>query len=143
DPHGAPRRQGHGHGPPLRGGPVRLQPRDLRRGRYLRSERRARLHRDLRSRGQAGGGARGSRHGLTGRRGSRDGRMEGLRGGLRNGSRRDMASGTGGASGATGGTNEGALWGGRFEGGPAEALARLSVSTHFDWRYADDDLAAS
>ncbi|MFO7244311.1 MAG: argininosuccinate lyase [Actinomycetes bacterium] len=54
-----------------------------------------------------------------------------------------MASGTGGASGATGGTNEGALWGGRFEGGPAEALARLSVSTHFDWRYADDDLAAS
>src|SRR5690606_31949922 len=78
-----------------------------------------------------------------GRRGSRDGRMEGLRGGLRNGSRREMASGTGGASGATGGTNEGALWGGRFEGGPAEALARLSVSTHFDWRYADDDLAAS
>ena len=41
------------------------------------------------------------------------------------------------------GTNEGALWGGRFSGGPAEALARLSVSTHFDWRYADDDLAAS
>jgi argininosuccinate lyase len=40
-------------------------------------------------------------------------------------------------------TNEGSLWGGRFEGGPAEALARLSVSTHFDWRYADDDLAAS
>ncbi len=40
-------------------------------------------------------------------------------------------------------TNEGALWGARFEGGPAEALARLSVSTHFDWRYADDDLAAS
>src|SRR6187399_424765 len=45
------------------------------------------------------------------------------------------------ASGA--GTNEGSLWGGRFEGGPAEALARLSVSTHFDWRYADDDLLAS
>ena len=41
------------------------------------------------------------------------------------------------------GTNEGALWGARFSGGPAEALARLSVSTHFDWRYADDDLAAS
>ncbi|NTV38954.1 MAG: argininosuccinate lyase, partial [Demequinaceae bacterium] len=41
------------------------------------------------------------------------------------------------------GTNEGALWGARFEGGPAEALARLSVSTHFDWRYADDDLTAS
>ncbi len=41
------------------------------------------------------------------------------------------------------GTNKGALWGARFSGGPAEALARLSVSTHFDWRYADDDLAAS
>lgn len=41
------------------------------------------------------------------------------------------------------GTNEGALWGARFSGGPAEALARLSVSTHFDWSYADDDLAAS
>lgn len=41
------------------------------------------------------------------------------------------------------GTNEGALWGGRFSGGPSESLAKLSVSTHFDWRYADDDLAAS
>jgi len=41
------------------------------------------------------------------------------------------------------GTNEGSLWGGRFSGGPSEALAKLSVSTHFDWRYADDDLAAS
>ncbi len=41
------------------------------------------------------------------------------------------------------GTNEGALWGGRFSGGPSKALAKLSVSTHFDWRYADDDLAAS
>ncbi len=35
------------------------------------------------------------------------------------------------------------LWGGRFEGGPAEALARLSVSVHFDWRLAPYDLAAS
>ena len=41
------------------------------------------------------------------------------------------------------GTNEGALWGARFAAGPAEALARLSVSTHFDWNYADDDLTAS
>ncbi|WP_062390159.1 argininosuccinate lyase [Demequina iriomotensis] len=41
------------------------------------------------------------------------------------------------------GTNEGALWGGRFEGGPAAALAALSKSTHFDWRYADDDLRGS
>src|SRR5690349_23100608 len=35
------------------------------------------------------------------------------------------------------------LWGGRFTGGPAEALARLSVSVHFDWRLAPYDLAAS
>ncbi|MCW2585005.1 MAG: argininosuccinate lyase [Frankiales bacterium] len=35
------------------------------------------------------------------------------------------------------------LWGGRFEGGPAEALARLSVSVHFDWRLAPYDLLAS
>ncbi|MDN4473775.1 argininosuccinate lyase [Demequina zhanjiangensis] len=41
------------------------------------------------------------------------------------------------------GTNEGALWGGRFEGGPDAALAALSKSTHFDWRYADDDLLGS
>jgi argininosuccinate lyase len=40
-------------------------------------------------------------------------------------------------------TTEGALWGARFEGGPADALAALSKSTHFDWRYADDDLRAS
>lgn len=35
------------------------------------------------------------------------------------------------------------LWGGRFQGGPAEALARLSVSVHFDWRLARYDIAAS
>jgi argininosuccinate lyase len=35
------------------------------------------------------------------------------------------------------------LWGGRFKGGPAEALARLSVSVQFDWRLAPYDLAAS
>jgi argininosuccinate lyase len=35
------------------------------------------------------------------------------------------------------------LWGGRFEGGPAEALAKLSVSVHFDWRLAPYDLLAS
>jgi len=35
------------------------------------------------------------------------------------------------------------LWGGRFEGGPAEALARLSVSVHFDWRLAPYDLQSS
>ncbi|MEH1129381.1 argininosuccinate lyase [Micromonospora sp. CPCC 206061] len=35
------------------------------------------------------------------------------------------------------------LWGGRFTGGPAEALARLSVSVQFDWRLAPYDLAGS
>jgi argininosuccinate lyase len=35
------------------------------------------------------------------------------------------------------------LWGGRFESGPAEALARLSVSVGFDWRLAPYDLLAS
>ena len=35
------------------------------------------------------------------------------------------------------------LWGGRFEAGPAEALARLSVSVQFDWRLAPYDLLAS
>jgi argininosuccinate lyase len=37
----------------------------------------------------------------------------------------------------------GRLWGGRFTGGPAQALARLSVSVHYDWRLAHQDLAAS
>ena len=35
------------------------------------------------------------------------------------------------------------LWGGRFAGGPADALAALSKSTHFDWRLAPYDLRAS
>jgi argininosuccinate lyase len=35
------------------------------------------------------------------------------------------------------------LWGGRFSGGPSDALARLSVSVHFDWRLAPYDLLAS
>jgi len=35
------------------------------------------------------------------------------------------------------------LWGGRFGSGPAEALARLSVSVQFDWRLAPYDLLAS
>jgi len=37
----------------------------------------------------------------------------------------------------------GRLWGGRFTTGPAEALARLSRSVHFDWRLAAYDLRAS
>ncbi|MFL6164280.1 MAG: argininosuccinate lyase [Jatrophihabitantaceae bacterium] len=36
-----------------------------------------------------------------------------------------------------------ALWGGRFSVAPADALAALSVSTHFDWRLAEHDLAGS
>lgn len=40
-------------------------------------------------------------------------------------------------------TNEGALWGGRFSGGPSEAMFALSVSTHFDWVLAPYDVFAS
>ncbi|RJF40215.1 argininosuccinate lyase [Actinomyces sp. 2119] len=47
------------------------------------------------------------------------------------GAQSSQASGTGG------------LWGGRFSGSPAQALAALSVSTHFDWRLARYDLAGS
>ncbi|MDG4770632.1 argininosuccinate lyase [Solwaraspora sp. WMMD792] len=39
--------------------------------------------------------------------------------------------------------NRTSLWGGRFAGGPAEALARLSVSVQFDWRLAPYDIAGS
>jgi argininosuccinate lyase len=35
------------------------------------------------------------------------------------------------------------LWGGRFAGGPADALAALSKSTQFDWRLAQYDIAGS
>jgi argininosuccinate lyase len=35
------------------------------------------------------------------------------------------------------------LWGGRFTGGPSDALAKLSLSVHFDWRLAPYDLQAS
>ncbi len=40
-------------------------------------------------------------------------------------------------------TNEGSLWGGRFAGGPSDALAALSKSTHFDWVLAPYDVRAS
>ena len=40
-------------------------------------------------------------------------------------------------------TNEGSLWGARFAGGPSPELARLSRSTHFDWRLAPYDIAGS
>jgi argininosuccinate lyase len=35
------------------------------------------------------------------------------------------------------------LWGGRFSAGPAEAMAALSRSTHFDWRLAPYDIMGS
>src|SRR5690606_29931467 len=43
----------------------------------------------------------------------------------------------------SGSTNTGALWGGRFASGPAEAMAALSKSTHFDWALAPYDVRAS
>ena len=49
------------------------------------------------------------------------------------------------AAGDSGGSGDGTtrLWGGRFGAGPADALARLSVSVQFDWRLARYDLRAS
>ncbi|MCW2803237.1 MAG: argH, partial [Propionibacteriaceae bacterium] len=38
---------------------------------------------------------------------------------------------------------DGRLWGGRFSGGPAEAMFALSKSTQFDWRLARYDIAGS
>ena len=40
-------------------------------------------------------------------------------------------------------TNQGSLWGGRFASGPADAMAALSKSTHFDWVLAPYDIRAS
>ena len=40
-------------------------------------------------------------------------------------------------------TNEGALWGARFSGGPSPELAALSRSTHFDWDLALYDIQGS
>jgi argininosuccinate lyase len=37
----------------------------------------------------------------------------------------------------------GALWGGRFAGGPSPELVALSRSTHFDWQLAGYDIAGS
>ena len=46
------------------------------------------------------------------------------------------------ASGSRAG-EDGALWGGRFAGGPSPELARLSKSTDFDWQLARYDIAGS
>jgi argininosuccinate lyase len=40
-------------------------------------------------------------------------------------------------------TGKSSVWGSRFAGGPAEAMAALSKSTHFDWRLAGYDLTGS
>jgi argininosuccinate lyase len=37
----------------------------------------------------------------------------------------------------------GALWGSRFDSSPADSVAALSKSTHFDWRLAEYDIAGS
>jgi argininosuccinate lyase len=54
-------------------------------------------------------------------------------------------SGSADSGGESRDTGSGALrlWGGRFESGPAEALARLNTSVQFDWRLAPYDLLAS
>ena len=44
---------------------------------------------------------------------------------------------------ATASADRVSLWGGRFSGGPDQALAALSKSTHFDWRLARHDIAGS
>ncbi len=43
----------------------------------------------------------------------------------------------------TSGHAPGMLWGGRFSGGPDDAMFALSKSTHFDFRLALDDIAGS
>ena len=40
-------------------------------------------------------------------------------------------------------TDQGLLWGGRFAGGPSDAMFALSKSTQFDWRLALHDVAGS
>ena len=57
----------------------------------------------------------------------------------------EITSGAPAADDAAQGASEApvSLWGGRFAGGPAEALAALSQSTHFDWRLAQHDIAGS
>jgi len=47
------------------------------------------------------------------------------------------------AGGSANGSPPTRLWGGRFTAGPSPALARLSLSVHFDWRLAPYDLAGS
>ncbi|MEO7018274.1 MAG: argininosuccinate lyase [Leifsonia sp.] len=53
----------------------------------------------------------------------------------------DRSAGPGGTVNRAG--EAGALWGGRFAGGPSPELARLSKSTQFDWQLASYDIAGS
>ncbi|HEY3436946.1 MAG TPA: argininosuccinate lyase [Actinotalea sp.] len=55
----------------------------------------------------------------------------------------DQRPGGAGEAGDDGGARPVSLWGGRFAGGPSDALAALSQSTHFDWRLAPHDIAGS
>src|SRR6204780_5439740 len=60
--------------------------------------------------------------------------------------RENWVNGTNGRRGGRGEWDDGpatGLGGGRFAAGPADALARLSVSVQFDWRLARYDLRAS
>src|SRR6204780_830666 len=60
--------------------------------------------------------------------------------------RENWVNGTNGRRGGADAPDDGPatrLWGGRFAAGPADALARLSVSVQFDWRLARYDLRAS
>ena len=54
-----------------------------------------------------------------------------------------QAASTASAAQAAPGGDRVSLWGGRFAGGPDQALAALSKSTHFDWRLAPHDIAGS
>ncbi len=53
----------------------------------------------------------------------------------------DAPAGASAGAGPEGATTR--LWGGRFAAGPAEAVARLSMSVQFDWRLAPYDIAGS
>ena len=55
----------------------------------------------------------------------------------------DLPGPDGSAPGGSGAGDGLRLWGGRFAGGPAEAVAALSLSVHFDWRLAPYDLRGS
>lgn len=63
--------------------------------------------------------------------------------GTESGAGRADAAGGAESGGADAGAKSSALWGGRFRSGPSPELQRLSLSTHFDWRLAQDDIAGS